>query len=50
MKIMAAFGNRKVLRKIRNKFKLNRLILCVLFKLVLFVYLYYIRNKKFRNM
>ena len=31
-------------------FKLNKLILHVLFKLILFVSLYYIRTKKFKNM
>ena len=36
--------------KIYLNFKLNKLILYVLFKLILFVSLYYIRTKKFENM
>ena len=37
-------------RKIKNRFKLNKLILYVLFKLILLVFIYYIRTKKFKNM
>ena len=33
-------------KKKEKRFKLNKLILYVLFKLVLFVYLYYTRTKK----
>ena len=41
---------KRVLKKIKNRFKLNKLILYVLFKLVLFVSPSYIRTKKFKNM
>ena len=41
---------KKNLVEIKNRFKLNKLILYVLFKLILFVSLYYIRTKKFKNM
>ena len=37
---------RKNERKIKIRFKLNTLILYVLFKLILFVFLYHIRTKK----
>ena len=40
---------RKSGKKIKNRFKLNKLILYVLLKLILFVYLYYIKTKKFKK-
>ena len=40
---------KRIWRKIKNRFKLNKLILYVLFKLVLFVSLYYTRTKKFKK-
>ena len=36
--------------KLKNRFKINKLIIYVLFKLILFVSLYYLRTKKFKNM
>ena len=37
---------KRIWRMIKNRFKLNKLILYVLFKLILFVYLNYIITKK----
>ena len=37
------------MRNIKNRFKLNKLIIYVLFKHILFVSLYHIRTKKFKK-
>ena len=39
----------KFRKKIKMKFELDKLIIYVIFKLILFVYLYYIKTKKFKN-
>ena len=49
-KIERKSGRKYNLAENKNRFKINKLILYVLFKLILFVFHYYIRTKKFKNM